>query len=444
VNILLVVHCFFPDHFYGTEAYTLELAKSYVAMGHRVTVLSAIFQGEKSSNTDIFRYEYQGIPVVCIDKNQMPHSSIKETYFQPELHAVLERVLREISPDLVHVNHLLNHTAALLDVTLKLAIPTYATFTDFFGFCLNNKLEAADGGLCGGPSLTRDNCVACHLKAFSTDPGAPRWAHRSSDSAIAMKVGTSLVEAHGLPPMQGGPWDTMTKDICDRPHTLVPRYNATYRAAIAPTRFLLGAYEQNGVIVPMRPVHFGIDIDRRKKSVRGQNHKSVIGFIGQMAPHKGIDLLVEAFGRLSPGSAVLHVWGAMEQHSEFGRKVSSLADGIEVEFKGTFDKADTASVLDSMDLLVIPSRWYENSPLVLLSALATHTPVLVADVAGMTEFVEPGINGQWFERGNCDSLYERLEALVARNDELAALSATTHYLRTPAVMAEDTFAMYGA
>lgn len=444
MNILLAVHCFFPDHFYGTETYTLELAKSYIAMGHRVTVLSAIFQGEKPSNADIFRYDYQGIPVICVDRNQLPHSRIKQTYFQPELEGILERVLREVSPDLLHVNHLLNHTAKLLDVARRLSVPTYATFTDFFGFCLNNKLEAADGSLCAGPSPTRDNCVACHLKAFSTaDPGAPRWARRASDPAIAMKVGRSLVGARGLPPMLGGPWDEMTSDICERPDILVPRYNETYRAAIAPTRFLLTSYEQNGITVPMRPVHFGVDIDRSEKSARSANHVPVIGFIGQMAPHKGVDLLVEAFGRLPRGAAVLHVWGPMERHSEFGRKVCDLASGLDVEFKGTFDKGDTAMVLDSIDLLVIPSRWYENSPLVLLSALATHTPVLVSNVVGMTEFIEPEKNGFWFERGSCDSLHQRLEALT-QDGALEALSRTTHYARTPTMMAEDTFSMYTA
>jgi len=444
VNILLAVHCFFPDHFYGTEAYTLELAKSYKAMGHHVTVLSAVFQGEKSSDTEIFHYTYDGIPIVCIDRNKRPHSRIKETYFQPELHENLEAILREIAPDLVHINHLLNHTATLLDVAHKLGIPTYATFTDFFGFCLNNKLEAADGGLCAGPSPTRNNCVACHVKAFSADPNAPRWAQRSSDPAVAMKVGSSLVHARQFAPMMGGPWDSLTGDICDRPDILVSRYNRTYRAAIAPTRFLLGAYAQNGITVPMRSVPFGIDIDRRKKSARTIRHVPVIGYIGQMAPHKGLDILIEAFGRLPRGSAVLHVWGPMEQHSSFVRKVTALAAGLDVVFRGTFEKASTARVFDSMDLLVIPSRWYENSPLVLLNALATHTPVLVADVLGMTEFVEQEVNGFAFERGSSDSLYERLKQVVAREGALEALSQTTHYPRTTEMMAHDTFAMYGA
>ena len=135
MRIAFFVHCFFPQHFYGTETYTLELARHYRAAGLDVVVVSAIFQGEQAADSLITRYEYQGIPVVCIDKNQIPHTRVKETYYQPDMRSVLEQVLREVKPDLVHVTHLINHTSALLEVTQQLGIPTYATFTDFFGFC---------------------------------------------------------------------------------------------------------------------------------------------------------------------------------------------------------------------------------------------------------------------------------------------------------------------
>ena len=99
-------------------------------------------------------------------------------------------------------------------------------------------------------------------------------------------------------------------------------------------------------------------------------------------------------------------------------------------------------ILQEMDLLVIPSRWYENSPLVLLNALATHTPVLVADVAGMTEFLIPGLNGDSFERGNVDDLELKLRNLVKSNIKLESLSKTTSYDRTSSVMAAETLKLY--
>jgi len=119
-----------------------------------------------------------------------------------------------------------------------------------------------------------------------------------------------------------------------------------------------------------------------------------------------------------------------------------MADGAPIHFRGTFEKERMREVMDGLDLLVIPSRWYENSPLVLLNALATHTPVVVSDVAGMTEFLDEGRNGFSFQRSSVDSLEHILGQVVLNRDRLFGLSLTTQYERTPRIMAEETLAIY--
>lgn len=442
MKIVFFVHCFFPDHFYGTETYTLELARHYKSWGHDVTVVSAIFQGEPSATDPITRYEYAGIPVVCIDKNRIPHSRVKETYYQPDMRPVLEKVLCELRPDIAHVTHLINHTAALLEVTRQLGIPTYATFTDFFGFCLNNKLEAANGDLCAGPSASRTNCVACHLKATANNPGAAPWVRPATTAGMAQVIAIGVNWARRMPGLRGGAIDGLVEDIVCRPNTLANFYNAGYRAAVAPTKFLRSAYEANGICVPLHNIQFGVDIDRSSKPERLAGHIPVVGFIGQIAPHKGTDLLIEAFRRLPEKTAILRIYGPDDQDRGYMQLLIGLANGYNIQFMGTFVKEKMAETVRDMDLLVIPSRWYENSPLVLLNALATHTPVLVADVAGMTEFLEPGTNGYAFERGSVESLYQRLAKLVQSPEDLYALAKTTHFCRTPSIMANETMAIY--
>lgn len=442
MKVAFFVHCFFPQHFYGTETYTLELAKHYRAAGHEVVVVSAVFQGEPAADELITRYEFQGIPVVSIDKNKIPHTRVKETYYQPDMRQVLERVLREIKPDIVHVTHLINHTSALLEVTQQLGIATYATFTDFFGFCLNNKLEAANGDLCAGPSPSRTNCMACYLKDAARSPYADPWVRRATTARSAQWIASAANVGRRFPGLKGGPVDGLLEDIARRPDTLLGLYNGAYKGAVAPTAFLKSAYEANGIGTPMRDIWFGVDIDRSPKPDRASTVRPVIGFIGQIAPHKGTDLLIEAFTRLPRGAAELRIYGPADQDPAYMAKLSALAAGHDVVFSGTFPPAQMASVLAPMDLLVIPSRWYENSPLVLLNALATHTPVLVSDVAGMTEFLDPGRNGFAFERGSVDGLANQLFDLVMDPEGLRALAATTSYDRTPERMALDTLATY--
>lgn len=442
MKIAFFVHCFFPDHFYGTETYTLELARYYRRWGHEVTVVSAVFPGEAKADGLLTRYEYQDIPVICIDKNKLPVTRVKDTYYQPALRPVLRQIIDELKPDIVHVTHLINHTAVLLEITRELGIPTYATLTDFFGFCLNNKLEAANGDLCQGPSPSRSNCLACHLKAIRRYSSAKSWVRFAAFPELAPFIVRLTRLAEQLPGYRSSRLAQLIEDIAERPAILMERYNRSYKAAVSPTRFLENAYRNNRLNTPLHTIWFGIDIDRSPKPQRPKGRLPVIAFIGQIAPHKGADILVEAFRRLPPGSAELRIYGPEDLDRAYMAKLKASASGAPISFLGTFAQDAMADILTDIDLLVIPSRWYENSPLVLLNALATHTPVLIADVAGMTEFVEEGVNGCYFQRGSVDDLEAKLRALLKEPDTLARLSETTRYDRTIEVMARDTFQLY--
>ncbi len=442
MKIALFVHCFFPDHFYGTETYTFQLARWYQIHGHDVTIVTAVFQGEARRESLISEYEYEGLPVLVIDKNFVPHSRVKETYYQTSMADPLESVLARLDPDVIHVTHLINHTAVLLEVARARGTPVYATFTDFFGFCLNNKLETVDSELCAGPNPARTNCMACHLKEAALRSDAPSWIAPARSSVAARAIAESSNIARKFPPIKGSAVDGLLQDIASRPDTLTYLYNDVIRKAVAPTKFLRSAYESNGVRVPMSNIAFGVDIDRATKPDRPSTHVPVIGFIGQLAPHKGADLLVAAFCRLPRGAARLIIYGPGNQDPPHVQKLRTLAQGAEIDFRGTFVSGRTAEVMAEIDLLVIPSRWYENSPLVLLNALATHTPVLVSNVEGMTEFVTEGANGWSFERGNLESLSTMLLKLVTNPSLIYDASAHTHYEKTPETMAQETLALY--
>ena len=64
-----------------------------------------------------------------------------------------------------------------------------------------------------------------------------------------------------------------------------------------------------------------------------------------------------------------------------------------------------------MDALVVPSRWYENTPLVVYSAFAAGTPVVATDLGGLSEVVKHGENGLLFELENVEDLERQLRRL---------------------------------
>lgn len=246
-----------------------------------------------------------------------------------------------------------------------------------------------------------------------------------------------------VPGYRTGALASTVQDIAGRPDILAECY-ASYRAVIAPTHFLRDAYIANGLQVPISNIRFGIDFPRGPKAIPPADGPLRFGFIGQLAPHKGTDILIDAFRQLPSGSCELHIFGPDDQDPSFMAELRLKASGCAVQFRGTFPKDYLPVVFDETDILVIPSRWYENSPLVLLNALASHTPVIVSDVAGMTEFVDEGVNGYVFDRGNVQDLIKVMRSIVDCPDKARALFASTHYQKTTAAMTREVLEIYEA
>ena len=287
-----------------------------------------------------------------------------DTYYQTGMRQIHTTLLHELQPDIVHVTHLLNHTAALLDAVNDLEIPAVATFTDFFGFCMNVKLEAANGDLCTGPNSQRTNCFTCCAKA-GVSQAYPAFSERRGDKlAPLLRLGCISFNAlHNLPILRRSQLSLQLKVIKARPE-LLARYYSLYRAVIAPTRFLQSAYELNGfTAAPIHKIHFGVDLDRKPKALRPASAPTRFGFIGQIAPHKGTALLAEAFCRLPSGQSELHIYGSESQYPAYFQAMKQRCAGFAVFFHGSFPTDQIRPVLDELDFLVIPSTWYENSPL---------------------------------------------------------------------------------
>ena len=433
MRLALFVHCYFPEHFYGTEAYTRALAREFQALGHEPTVVTAVFAGERRQGQLIEAYEVDGIPVVRIDRNVYPNQRIRDTFDFPYLRFVFERVLRKLKPDVVHIAHLINHTSALFDVTRVLGIPTFATLTDFFGLCFNNKLENASGLLCAGPNETRSNCVECAMVAMRAQDATIRLASKPGlRPAVAALVARR--------PSLAGSWKADVEALVDRPDHL-RRAMANLTAAIAPSRFLRNAYLEGGFSPPLELSWFGIDIDRSPKPARHGNEIR-IGFIGQLAAHKGVHLLLQAFRTAARDRLRLEIWGDEAQSPDYAAKLRALAAGQKVAFKGTFPLERLSAILAEIDVLVIPSTWHENAPLILLQALATHTPLIVSDVDGLTEFITPDLSGVVVPKGDVQALAETLRGFADHPDRAAWMSERTRYERNSRAMAQDVLDLY--
>jgi len=167
------------------------------------------------------------------------------------------------------------------------------------------------------------------------------------------------------------------------------------------------------------------------------------GYIGQITSHKGVDLLIKAFVGLKGTQATLSIYGPKNQDAAYMKTLDHLCGGVDaIEFKDTFPRDQLGKVLSEIDVLVIPSRWYENSPLVLLYALATKTPVIVTDMKGMSEFVRDSYNGFTFKKDNAAHLGQIMQQIVDNPASLLQLSKNADYAMDIMDHAGDVLGIY--
>ncbi len=151
---------------------------------------------------------------------------------------------------------------------------------------------------------------------------------------------------------------------------------------------------------------------------RQPRRRTRIGFFGQVNPYKGIDVLLEAVGllededrlRLSIG---LHGANLDMQEPWFREKIERLLEPVRdvVSFRGPYQNDRVLDLMSQYDWIIVPSIWWENSPVVIQEALAIGKPVLCSRIGGMAEKVEDGVTGATFEAGSASDLAAKLMGL---------------------------------
>ncbi len=441
MRVLLVSHNFLPAHSAGTEVYTGQLALGLRSLGHETSVLTAD-KDVGRADMSLLRREWEGVPVVEITNN-LYHREFRETWDNPRVDALFERELERLRPDVVHFQHLLYLSSGCVERAARCGATVLFTLHDFWLHCarFGQRLHP-DGGLC--ERIDFERCGTC-LSSFKFRQTAIERVTGRALSALRKGTGVDLSAAArkaakglrigGVP--QSESWQSadagaaaeMARAALERDAALRERVVPHVSRFLAPSRFLVERFVEWG-IEPRRIEHLpnGLDLARFSAQLRVRPAGSAtplrVGFLGTLAPHKGPQLLLEAWSRLATSTrarAVLEVRGRAPADGAFGRRLEQLAAASGATLPGPLARADVPAWMAGLDLLVVPSTWYENAPMVILEALALRTPLLVSDLGGMAELVEPGVSGVRFPVGDVGALASALAQLLDDPQRLSRL-----------------------
>jgi glycosyltransferase involved in cell wall biosynthesis len=136
-------------------------------------------------------------------------------------------------------------------------------------------------------------------------------------------------------------------------------------------------------------------------------------YLGRLSHEKGVETLIEA----TAGTPLeLRIAGEGPERERL--EAMAASSGARVEFLGHRSGDDLERLVAGARAIVVPSRWPENCPLVVLEAMAAAKPLVASRVGGIPELSRDGEEALLVPHGEVAPLREAMLRLQG-SDELA-------------------------
>jgi glycosyltransferase involved in cell wall biosynthesis len=440
MRVLFLVHDFLPAHPSGTEAYTGALALRLAERGHEVR----IFATEKDiarPHLALERRTWQGL-VVHELVNNLFYADFRETWDFPPAERAFAGVLDEFRPDVVHVMHLMYLSVGCVEAAHRRSLPVFLTLHDFWLQCARfGQRIHADGALCHTIDFAR--CGTCLARfEYAQSPLARRAARviagvKSASGVdlgnLARAAGERLRARRGRRASEPDAADARRFEAAARAREteLRRRLLPCVERFFAPSRFLRERFREWGLPEErLETLAYGLELEpfraltKASPGSRAAPGTLRVAFLGTLAPHKAPHLVLEALALLPAELAArttVTLYGPKHHFPEYVAGLERRAGALGARLPGALGREEVPAVLAAADLVIVPSVWYENSPLTIHEARAARTAVLVSDLGGMAELVEPDRQGWRFRGGDARDLAAHLERLLRDPGLLARL-----------------------
>jgi glycosyltransferase involved in cell wall biosynthesis len=417
----LVSNGYPPTHVGGVEVYTASLAKGLVEAGHQVTVFA------RASSRSVADYTQtdetiESVHVLRIVNDHKKSASFLDTFADKNIESIFERRLADISPDVVHFNHLISLSARLPALANRHNIPSVITLHDHWPICHRITLLDWQSRMCGGPKNggVCQLCVMGGAKPSRLLTGLVGLLKSILPLNLRHELRRTLPKGvDNLPAMKA------SAEIFEQRYTLFKESILQAARILVPSEYLRAQFAANGYpedrieVLPL-----GVDLAAPKISSNPPSNKITFAAIGSIMPAKGIDILVKAFMQVDAEHIRLDIVGQTPAaHQDYVKELKQLAQADRrVHFKGSFAPQNRDNIYKNIDALVIPSRMPETFSLVAREALLYGKPVIGSRNGALPEIIVEGENGFLFSPGQADQLQIIIDRIARNPSALSALN----------------------
>src|SRR5262245_43680843 len=415
MRILVVVHAFPPRAQGGSEIY----AHAHASALHRVfgdEILVLTREADPASAEYRVRTEHRdGLEIAWVNNTFQQCRNFEETYRNTPIDAIALNLIDDFRPDVAHIHHLTCLSTGIVELLAKRGIPCVMTLHDYWLICHRGQLLDREYHVCDGPEPSGcDRCLgpeaglgggayaaAATVRAIERRlPGPSAQLFRRAAGQLARTASSG-----GQADVEAGKRYEHMRSVC-----------RDVTSFLAPSRQMKDRFVQFGV-PPDRIglADYGFDHRLFSRSTRPASTPLRLGFLGTMMVSKAPDLLLEAFSRLPAGSATVDLFGAYSAYhgdDAYRHRLEPLLARSGVRVHEFLPHDAVPAALGSIDVLVVPSIWPENSPLVIREAFLSGIPVIGSRTGGIPEVIEEGRGGLLFRAGDSSDLQRAIERLL--------------------------------
>jgi len=402
MKILYIAHYFHPFSVGGVEDYARTLARVMHQRGHDVHVFHGVIdQGHEDYH--VLTHEVDGVPCTCVSVDLKTIEAWEGTWKQKEVERVLERLLDEFRPDVVHIQHLTRLSTGIGEVLRRRGIPSVLTLHDYWMQCARGQRVKEDRTVCH--EIVETACADCMAGNIDYFNARKPLVRRALERAV-----------------RGGRKVSHLEDIVGRRKDMLGVLEGV-DLLLTPSLYTRDTFRSWGVQREITIEHIGVEHAPAARYRETSSPRLRFGFLGKFIPTKGVEVLLDAFKLMDPG-------GPTGSDSDSGAEllVHGFGDGTydeelkargahpRIRFPGGFAQEQVPDVYATFDVQVVPSVWLECSPFVIHTARLYKKPVIVSAIGGMIEMVRDGVDGLKFPVGDAPALAAAMKRLVQDRD----------------------------
>lgn len=353
----------------GSEKYYFELAEMLKEHGNTI----AFFSMKNGKNIDTGAKEYF---VEEIDLNSSSKLKALDIIYSKNNKKLMEKVLEEFKPDIVHLNNFQRQLSASIIKPIKQRkIPIVFTAHDLQAICPNISMLDGTNAIC-------EQCIG-----------------RKYSNCIKKKCIKNSKLKSILGAIEG--YYYKSKKI----------YDKKIDEIITPTYFYKEKLVKDGIPAnKIEAIHNFIDVNLY--NLKTENEEYAL-YIGRLTKEKGVFNLIEAFSKIEGKKLYIAGEGPEKKSIEEYIKKNKLEN--KVILLGFLKPEEVKEKIRKCTFVVVPSIWYENCPYSVLETLAIGKPIIGANIAGIPELIRNNETGMLFN--NIEELYEKMKELF-ENKEL--------------------------